>query len=107
VGEFFFGIDCNSEVVSVYSGSWDYPRESVSVWNSQPTVPPTAYPTKAPTTALPTALFTAVPTVAMTSSPPVPISLELGGDSTSSAAAEPAFVTIFAMLLILLKWVIM
>jgi hypothetical protein len=52
----------------------------------------------------------------MTSSPPVPISLELGddavtetdaGDSTSSAAAEPAFVTMFAMLLILLKWVIM
>jgi hypothetical protein len=52
----------------------------------------------------------------MTSSPPVPISRELrddavaetdADDSTSSAAAEPAFVTIFAMLLTLLKWVIM
>jgi hypothetical protein len=110
VGDFFLGIDCNSEVVSVYSGTWENPREGVSVWNSQPTVPPTAYPTRPPTTAPPT---DAAPTIAVTPSP-VPVSLELGDDaigaetdaddSTSSAAAAPTVVSMFAVLL-MLKWV--
>ena len=87
VGDFFLGIDCNSEVVSVYSGTWDNPRESVSVWNSQPTVPPTAYPTRPPTTAPPTAA--PEPT-----QPPVEITLTAGptlnGTSSSTGSASVA-----------------
>jgi hypothetical protein len=88
VGDFFLGIDCNSEVVSVYSGTWDNPRESVSIWNSQPTVPPTAYPTRPPTTAPPTEPPTTAPPTEPTQQPvditltPGPI---LNGSSTSSA----------------------
>jgi hypothetical protein len=68
-GEYFLGIDCNSEVVSVYEGSWQNPQEAVSVWNSQPTSPPTAYPTMPPTTSPPSAPPTASPTVVVTTDP--------------------------------------
>ena len=99
---YFLGIDCNSEVVSVYAGMWDSPHEGVSVWNSQPTSPPTMYPTRPPTTAPPTAA--PEPT-----QPPVPVSLELGDDavgeetdaddSTSSASAPSTFASMLAVLL--------
>ena len=88
VGDFFLGIDCNSEVVSVYSGTWDNPREGVSVWNSQPTVPPTANPTRPPTTSPPTAA--PEPT-----QPPVQITL-----STSAASVASMCISVLSTLLL-------
>jgi hypothetical protein len=98
VGDFFLGIDCNSEVVSVYSGTWENPREGVSVWNSQPTVPPTAYPTRPPTTAPPT--VAPEPT-----QQPVKITLTAGptlnGTSSTSSASVPSMClsVVFTLLL--------
>jgi hypothetical protein len=98
VGDFFLGIDCNSEVVSVYSGTWENPREGVSVWNSQPTVPPTAFPTRPPTTAPPT--VAPEPT-----QQPVKITLTAGptlnGTSSTSSASVPSMClsVVFTLLL--------
>jgi len=85
-GEYFLGIDCNSEIVSVYAGSWENPSDSVSVWNSAPTSPPTTSPTVSPTTAPPTTPPTASATDAPTAAP-VFVSLTAGSSGTSSAGA--------------------
>ena len=62
-GQYFLGIDCNSEIISVYAGSSTNLREAVSVWNSAPTTPPTANPTVSPTMG-PTTSPTVSPTTA-------------------------------------------
>jgi hypothetical protein len=93
-GEYFLGIDCNSEIVSVYSGSFENPRESVSVWNHAPTTPPTAYPTRPPTTAPPTM---APPPPEPTASP-TGVSLELG--TTSAGLSVSPGVSFMALLLV-------
>lgn len=59
-GDYFIGIDCFSEVVSIYKGRYTLP--GASVWNSAPTpapVAPTAEPTASPP---PTAFVTPPPT---------------------------------------------
>jgi hypothetical protein len=98
-GSYFLGIDCNSEVVSVYAGSWLNLREAVSVWNSVPTSPPTAYPTKPPTTAPPTAA--PEPTVGpQPTAAPTSISLTLGETKTSSATTASMCLSVVALLLV-------
>ena len=85
--EYFLGIDCNSEIVSVYAGSFENPRESVSVWNHAPTMPPTAYPTVATPPPAPTAS-------------PTGVTLELGDTETTSAGVSiSARVSLLAFLL--------
>ena len=66
-GDYFLGIDCTSEIVSVYAGRWNNP--GVAVWNSAPTSPPTTSPTMSPTTKAPTASPTATPTALGTPAP--------------------------------------
>ena len=87
-GDYFLGIDCNSEIVSVYSGSWENPVDSVSVWNSAPTLPPTSSPTRTPTIPPPTAA-------------PVEISLTAGPTLlSSSASVSTTCLSLLAVLLV-------
>lgn len=79
-GDYFVGIDCNSEIVSVYAGRWNNP--GVSVWNSEPTNPPTSSPTVLPTTKSPTV------TSAPVASPPTGDGTQ-GTDPPVSGPTEP------------------
>lgn len=93
-GDYFLGIDCNSEVVSVYAGTWDNPRDGVSVWNSVPTSPPTAYPTLPPTSPPPT--FALEPT-----EKPVDIILVRPNETaTSSVTATYACMSFLTLLVV-------
>jgi len=90
-GSYFLGIDCNSEVVSIYAGDWTNPAGSVAVWNSEPTSPPTIAPTRPPTTAPPT--IVPAPTAA-----PTGTSLVIG--STSGASMALSHLSVLALLFV-------
>jgi glucose/arabinose dehydrogenase/PKD repeat protein len=107
-GDYFVGIDCNSEVVSIYAGKWTLP--GASVWNSAPTPAPVA-PTLAPTVPPPpTATPTSTPPTtteapAESSSPPAPT--ESGKEQTSdppSSSSVSSLVMGLVMAIALLQW---
>ena len=120
-GDYFLGIDCYSEVVSIYKGRYTLPGESV--WNSAPTpapVTPTMAPTAAPPpTEPPTPLPTVVPVEqGEPSASPVgapveqgePSASPVGGNGTEATRTSSSSVLSLAVGLVLpivlLQWLI-
>lgn len=115
-GDYFLGIDCYSEVVSIYKGRYTLPGESV--WNSAPTPAPVT-PTAAPTVAAPpTALASPPPTLPLVPNQPgneptegggVPTDgggTEQGGDSTASSGSATSFFFGLVLPIFVLQWLI-
>ena len=76
-GDYFLGIDCYSEVVSIYKGRYTLP--GASVWNSAPTPAPVTQ-TSAPTVAPP-------PTVLASPPPTLPLVPNQPGSGPSDGGA--------------------